>query len=73
MQQFEAHSLKRNTLGTKDLVLLVLAAVAPMGIVVSLTALSIALGKHLPLVFLHAPILGALGFVSTSAPAVAEP
>ncbi|MBD1554098.1 APC family permease [Pseudomonas typographi] len=37
-------SLKRDTLDTKDLVLLVLAAVAPMGIVVSLTTLSIALG-----------------------------
>ncbi|WP_447792007.1 hypothetical protein [Pseudomonas farris] len=44
MPQPAAHSLKRDTLGTKDLVLLVLAAVAPMGIVVSLTTLSIALG-----------------------------
>jgi amino acid transporter len=44
MQELEAHSLRRDTLGTKDLVLLVLAAVAPMGIVVSLTTLSIALG-----------------------------
>jgi hypothetical protein len=37
-------TLRRDTLGTMDLVLLVLAAVAPMGIVVSLTTLSIALG-----------------------------
>ncbi|WP_271197374.1 APC family permease [Pseudomonas turukhanskensis] len=44
MSQPAAHSLKRDTLDTKDLVLLVLAAVAPMGIVVSLTTLSIALG-----------------------------
>ena len=44
MSQPDIHSLKRDTLGTKDLVLLVLAAVAPMGIVVSLTTLSIALG-----------------------------
>ncbi|NWB11945.1 APC family permease [Pseudomonas sp. D5002] len=44
MSQPANHSLKRDTLDTKDLVLLVLAAVAPMGIVVSLTTLSIALG-----------------------------
>ncbi|MGF6318051.1 APC family permease [Pseudomonas frederiksbergensis] len=44
MSQPSGHTLKRDTLGTKDLVLLVLAAVAPMGIVVSLTTLSIALG-----------------------------
>jgi amino acid transporter len=44
MPPSDFHSLKRDSLSTKDLVLLVLAAVAPMGIVVSLTTLSIALG-----------------------------
>ncbi|WP_447791946.1 APC family permease [Pseudomonas farris] len=44
MAQSSNDTLKRDTLGTMDLVLLVLAAVAPMGVVVSLTTLSIALG-----------------------------